>query len=176
MVRTRHQDRRLKVFLRRHHPRHRSPQRWTRALRPPDDPPRHTHHHRLGQGGRTITDWGKEDGYFADDDSAEAFYNDLTWLCLHQHGAFNSPVWFNVGLYQQYGVGKDKGIGTWHWSESAGEAVRAQTQYEYPQGSACFIQGFPAAAHPPARFPSSVSTTRSPTSSSPAEKPGVPRR
>ncbi|MBT8045467.1 MAG: vitamin B12-dependent ribonucleotide reductase [Verrucomicrobiae bacterium] len=90
---------------------------------------------------RTITDWGKEDGYFADDDSAETFYNDLTWLCLHQHGAFNSPVWFNVGLYQQYGVGKDAGQGTWRWSESAGEAVRAETQYEYPQGSACFIQG-----------------------------------
>lgn len=90
---------------------------------------------------RTITDWGKEDGYFADDASAEAFYNDLTWLCLHQHGAFNSPVWFNVGLYQQYGVGKDAGLGTWRWSDSAGEAVRAETQYEYPQGSACFIQG-----------------------------------
>ncbi len=40
---------------------------------------------------RTITDWGKRDGYFADDASAEAFYNDLTWLCLHQHGAFNCP-------------------------------------------------------------------------------------
>ena len=29
----------------------------------------------------------------------ERFYRELTWLCLHQHGAFNSPVWFNVGLY-----------------------------------------------------------------------------
>ncbi len=90
---------------------------------------------------RTITDWGKEDGYFADSDSAEAFYNDLTWLCLNQHGAFNSPVWFNVGLYQQYGIGKDSGVGGWRWSEKNGEAVRASTQYEYPQGSACFIQG-----------------------------------
>ena len=53
---------------------------------------------------RTITDWGLADGYFADRENAENFYRDLTWLCLHQCGAFNSPVWFNVGLFHQYGV------------------------------------------------------------------------
>jgi ribonucleoside-diphosphate reductase alpha chain len=89
---------------------------------------------------RTITDFGKRDGYFADDASAEAFYNDLTWLCLHQHGAFNSPVWFNVGLYQQYGIGKDAGQGNWFFNHLTGEAERAPSQYEYPQASACFIQ------------------------------------
>ncbi|MCA9259173.1 MAG: hypothetical protein KDA61_08235, partial [Planctomycetales bacterium] len=46
---------------------------------------------------RTIADWGLEDGYFASKDDGERFYRDLSWLCLHQHGAFNSPVWFNVG-------------------------------------------------------------------------------
>ncbi len=89
---------------------------------------------------RTITDFGKADGYFADEASAEAFYNDLTWLCLHQHGAFNSPVWFNVGLYQQYGIGKDAGQGNYYFDHKAGEALRAPSQYEYPQASACFIQ------------------------------------
>ena len=89
---------------------------------------------------RTITDFGKADGYFADDASAEAFYNDLTWLCLHQHGAFNSPVWFNVGLYQQYGIGKDAGQGNYYFDHKAGEALRAPSQYAYPQASACFIQ------------------------------------
>ena len=53
---------------------------------------------------RTIADWGLEDGYFASAEDGERFYRELTWLCLHQHGAFNSPVWFNVGLYHQYGV------------------------------------------------------------------------
>ena len=43
---------------------------------------------------RTIADWGIEDGYFATAADGERFYRDLTWLCLHQHGAFNSPVWF----------------------------------------------------------------------------------
>jgi ribonucleoside-diphosphate reductase alpha chain len=49
----------------------------------------------------TIVSWGKEDGYFVDDASAEAFRNDLAWLCAHQHLAFNSPVWFNVGVEPQ---------------------------------------------------------------------------
>ena len=89
---------------------------------------------------RTIADWGLRDGYFSDDGSAEVFYNDLTWLCLNQHGAFNSPVWFNVGLYHQYGIGKGCGQGNYFFNRDAGEAERAPTQYEYPQASACFIQ------------------------------------
>jgi ribonucleoside-diphosphate reductase alpha chain len=89
---------------------------------------------------RTIADWGMKDGYFADSHSGEAFYSDLSWLCLNQHGAFNSPVWFNVGLYQQYGIGKGCGQGNYFYDREIGEARRAPTQYEYPQGSACFIQ------------------------------------
>jgi len=89
---------------------------------------------------RTITDWGIADGYFADDAAAKVFYDDLTWLCLNQHGAFNSPVWFNVGLYHQYGIGKDGQKGNYFYNPSTGEAEKATSQYEYPQGSACFIQ------------------------------------
>ncbi|RME94977.1 MAG: vitamin B12-dependent ribonucleotide reductase, partial [Verrucomicrobia bacterium] len=54
---------------------------------------------------RTIADWGVKDGYFSKEDG-EVFYEELTWLCLNQYGAFNSPVWFNVGLYHQYGIGR----------------------------------------------------------------------
>jgi ribonucleoside-diphosphate reductase alpha chain len=89
---------------------------------------------------RTIADWGIADGYFADAEAAEIFYDELTWLCLNQHGAFNSPVWFNVGLYHQYGVGKDGGAGNYFYNRETGKAERAPSQYEYPQGSACFIQ------------------------------------
>ena len=89
---------------------------------------------------RTITDCGIADGYFADAETAEIFYDDLTWLCLNQHGAFNSPVWFNVGLYHQYGVGKGAGAGNYFYNRETGKAERAPSQYEYPQGSACFIQ------------------------------------
>ena len=89
---------------------------------------------------RTIADWGMADGYFADAGAAEIFYDELTWLCLNQHGAFNSPVWFNVGLYHQYGIGQGAGAGNYFYNRATGEAERAATQYEYPQGSACFIQ------------------------------------
>src|SRR3954453_23735467 len=89
---------------------------------------------------RTLTDCGIADSYFADAEAAEIFYDELTWLCLNQHGAFNSPVWFNVGLYHQYGVGKGAGAGNYFYNRETGEAERAASQYEYPQGSACFIQ------------------------------------
>ncbi|MBV9008083.1 MAG: vitamin B12-dependent ribonucleotide reductase, partial [Verrucomicrobia bacterium] len=65
---------------------------------------------------RTITDWGTADGYFADQKSAEVFYDELTWLCLNQHGAFNSPVWFNVGLYHEYGTGRGAGEGNYFYN------------------------------------------------------------
>ncbi len=88
---------------------------------------------------RTIADWGIKDGYFTKE-QGEIFYDELTWLCVNQYGAFNSPVWFNVGLYHQYGVGKASAKGNWFYNRKTGKAERAQTQYEYPQGSACFIQ------------------------------------
>jgi ribonucleoside-diphosphate reductase alpha chain len=87
---------------------------------------------------RTITDWGLADGYFASNEDGERFYRDLTWLCLHQYGAFNSPVWFNVGLYHQYGVTGAKC--NWRWDQQTQSVVQPDNPYEYPQGSACFIQ------------------------------------
>ena len=89
---------------------------------------------------RTITDWGLKDGYFASEEDAEAFYADLTWLCVNQYGAFNSPVWFNCGLFHQYQVGEGSGEGSYYWDPETDSIKRASTQYEYPQCSACFIQ------------------------------------
>ncbi|MDX6765410.1 MAG: vitamin B12-dependent ribonucleotide reductase [Candidatus Methylacidiphilales bacterium] len=89
---------------------------------------------------RTIADWGLADGYFASDADAEVFYEELLWLCVNQHAAFNSPVWFNVGLFHQYGIGKNSSRGNFYFNRETGQAERAPTQYEYPQCSACFIQ------------------------------------
>src|SRR5713226_6715797 len=44
----------------------------------------------------TIAAWGRDGGYFATSDDAEAFEHELTYILLHQMAAFNSPVWFNV--------------------------------------------------------------------------------
>jgi ribonucleoside-diphosphate reductase alpha chain len=46
----------------------------------------------------TITDWGVRDGYFVDDAEAEAFRDELKYVLVHQRAAFNSPVWFNIGV------------------------------------------------------------------------------
>src|SRR6266704_987645 len=46
----------------------------------------------------TITNWGVKDGYFAGQADAEAFRSELTHLLVNQRAAFNSPVWFNVGV------------------------------------------------------------------------------
>ncbi|MBL9169145.1 MAG: vitamin B12-dependent ribonucleotide reductase [Verrucomicrobiales bacterium] len=88
---------------------------------------------------RTIADWGIADGYFTKQDG-ELFYQELTWLCVNQYGAFNSPVWFNVGLHHQYGIGKRSDKGNWFFNRKSLKSERAPTQYEYPQCSACFIQ------------------------------------
>ncbi|MGH9088648.1 MAG: vitamin B12-dependent ribonucleotide reductase [Acidimicrobiales bacterium] len=46
----------------------------------------------------TITAWGIRDGYFADDAEANVFSDELKHLIVHQKAAFNSPVWFNIGV------------------------------------------------------------------------------
>ncbi|HET9229375.1 MAG TPA: vitamin B12-dependent ribonucleotide reductase [Thermoanaerobaculia bacterium] len=46
----------------------------------------------------TITEWGRDGGYFASSEDAETFHDELTHILLYQHACFNSPVWFNVGI------------------------------------------------------------------------------
>src|SRR5215468_384786 len=46
----------------------------------------------------TITGWGRKDGYFASEEDAQAFHDELTHILVHQNACFNSPVWFNCGI------------------------------------------------------------------------------
>jgi ribonucleoside-diphosphate reductase alpha chain len=46
----------------------------------------------------TIADWGVRDGYFVDEQEAEAFRDELKYVLVHQRASFNSPVWFNIGV------------------------------------------------------------------------------
>jgi ribonucleoside-diphosphate reductase alpha chain len=87
---------------------------------------------------RTISDWGMEQGYFATPEDGERFHDDLTWLSVNQYGAFNSPVWFNVGLGHQYGVRDTGGKSLFAWDSKA-KKVKAGDPYVRPQASACFI-------------------------------------
>jgi ribonucleoside-diphosphate reductase alpha chain len=87
---------------------------------------------------RFIADRGRKDGYFRTEEDTENFYNELTWLCVNQYGAFNSPVWFNCGLFEVNGVKGDKH--NYHWDSKSDKPVECESSYEFPQSSACFIQ------------------------------------
>src|SRR5579884_549606 len=90
---------------------------------------------------KSIRKAGEEYGYFKGDE-ADAFEAELTYMLVHQIGAFNSPVWFNCGLWQEYGI-KNQG-GTWAYNLQRqgddAEVVQLENSYERPQCSACFIQ------------------------------------
>jgi ribonucleoside-diphosphate reductase alpha chain len=55
----------------------------------------------IGRVVRTITQWGREGGYFASEEDGDTFRDELTHILLYQMAAFNSPVWFNVGIEEK---------------------------------------------------------------------------
>jgi ribonucleoside-diphosphate reductase alpha chain len=77
-------------------------------------------------------------GYFATKKDADAFEDELSYLLVHQYGAFNSPVWFNCGLYHRYGI--EGSGGNWAYSPEVDTVTETARAYERPQCSACFIQ------------------------------------
>src|SRR5215468_3566766 len=58
----------------------------------------HSVRQMIGRVVDTITGWGSKDGYFATEEDAQAFADELTHILVHQKACFNSPVWFNVGV------------------------------------------------------------------------------
>ncbi len=76
--------------------------------------------------------------YFATKADADTFEAELSYLLVNQFGAFNSPVWFNLGLWHEYKIPGSGG--NWAWDEEAGTVTETKTAYERPQCSACFIQ------------------------------------
>src|SRR5205085_4987929 len=51
-----------------------------------------------GGGVRTMTQWGRDGGYFATGEDGDNFRDELAHILLYQMASFNSPVWFNVGI------------------------------------------------------------------------------
>ena len=80
---------------------------------------------------------GEQWGYFGDE-SAAVFEEELSYLLIHQMGAFNSPVWFNLGLYHEYGI--EGSGGNFAWDPIAMRVTETKNAYARPQCSACFIQ------------------------------------
>jgi ribonucleoside-diphosphate reductase alpha chain len=87
----------------------------------------------------TIREAGEQlGGYFGTAQDANAFQDELTYLLVHQIGAFNSPVWFNCGLWHRYQI-QGSG-GNYTWDPSTDSIIQTDNAYERPQCSACFIQ------------------------------------
>jgi len=92
--------------------------------------------HRLAH---TIRNAGEQQGgYFASLEDADAFEAELAYMLVHQIGAFNSPVWFNCGLYHEYGIGGSGG--SYAVNPSTNDVQMTADSYSRPQVSACFIQ------------------------------------
>lgn len=91
--------------------------------------------HRIAN---TIRLDGEKKNYFASKEDADAFEAELSYMLVTQRGAFNSPVWFNCGLFHQYGI--EGSGGSWWYNDQTRELEETQNSYEHPQCSACFIQ------------------------------------
>lgn len=87
----------------------------------------------VGRVVETLSRWGTEGGYFESIEEQQIYQNELAYLLLHQIGAFNSPVWFNVGLAETRGYG--------FYFDVASQTLKAVEpgDFEHPQCSACFI-------------------------------------
>jgi ribonucleoside-diphosphate reductase alpha chain len=80
----------------------------------------------------TMTEWGKQDGYFKTDEDGENFRLELAHLMLTQKACFNSPVWFNVGVKEARGYG-------WIYDKKGDRVGKLESGVVQPQCSACFI-------------------------------------
>lgn len=77
-------------------------------------------------------------GYF-DEAQGKVFEDELIAGFLTQKIGWNSPVWFNYGLYSEYGIKGGMERDRYHVDPESGEIVRAACEYERPSGAACFI-------------------------------------
>ncbi len=85
------------------------------------------------------TYWGWRHGYFADEDSAKAFHDEMLYMLAMQMAAPNSPQWFNTGLNWAYGI-TGPAQGHYYCEPQTGKVRRSADAYSRPQPHACFIQ------------------------------------
>src|SRR5499427_6753053 len=91
--------------------------------------------HRLANCWRV---WGERYDYFASEQDAQIFYEELVYSILDQMCVPNSPQWFNTGLFESYGI-KGKPQGHYYVDPVDGELKKSTSAYERPQPHACFI-------------------------------------
>ena len=87
----------------------------------------------------TWTYWGWKGRYFAAEEDAQAFFDEMRYMLARQIAAPNSPQWFNTGLHWAYGI-DGPGQGHHYVDPFTGKLTRSKSAYEHPQPHACFIQ------------------------------------
>lgn len=85
-----------------------------------------------------ITDNGVKRGYF-DAENGAAFKNELKYIMVNQIATFNSPVHFNAGIFDTYGINDKDTFPNYYWDMEKGEVRQCNNLYQFPQCSACFI-------------------------------------
>jgi ribonucleoside-diphosphate reductase alpha chain len=80
--------------------------------------------------------WGEKYGYFDSAEDAQAFYDELAYMLLHQMCAPNSPQWFNSGLNFAYGI-TGPAQGHYFIDPKSGELSKSRDAYSHPQPHAC---------------------------------------
>jgi len=83
--------------------------------------------------------WAEKHGYFDTAEDAQAFYDELVYMLLHQMCAPNSPQWFNTGLNFAYGI-TGPAQGHYYVDPKSGDLHKSRDAYSHPQPHACFIQ------------------------------------
>ena len=88
-----------------------------------------------------ITEQGNELGYFASGSDAETYREELLWLMANRKGAFNSPVEFNAGLWNKYGIEGNGSTKYWRNPDTGEVEEIRDGGNKKPQNHACFIKG-----------------------------------
>ena len=86
----------------------------------------------------SISKRGVEMQYF-DEENGKILYNEICYLIVNQIGAFNSPVFFNWGLYDCYNFKGNSNSEQWAIKDRDQEVFRQEFEYENARGSACYI-------------------------------------
>ena len=115
---------------------------WLQRRRPADDATfggesdaRQLFHRLAG----AWTYWGWKGGYFASEDDARSYYDEISAMLARQMAAPNSPQWFNTGLHWAYGI-DGPAQGHIYVDPETGVACASDSAYRRPQPHACFIQ------------------------------------
>jgi ribonucleoside-diphosphate reductase alpha chain len=83
---------------------------------------------------------GQSRGYFTEEE-AQAFEDEIIAGFVTQRIGFNSPVWFNYGLYSEYGLVGNQGRRRYYFDHAKGGVEEIREELVRPSGAACYLSG-----------------------------------